>query len=84
MVWFVLIAVSAVTGLLRPPWWTALAWPAVAVGVGVGAVANEEPNYDMHGLGYFVGAVAAVTCVIAWLAGFGLATVVRRARHRPD
>jgi hypothetical protein len=75
MVWYGLIFLSLCTGLLRPPWWTMFVWPAASMGVGVSAVMTEEPNYDMHGFGYFVGGVAAVLCLVAWLLGRGVAAV---------
>jgi hypothetical protein len=79
VIWFGLVFVSLCTGLVRPPWWTVLAWPAASVGLGVASVAAERPEYDVHGFGYLVGAVVAVLCVVAWCAGRGVAAV---ARHR--
>jgi hypothetical protein len=81
MLWFALVLLSAVTGLCRGPWWTGLLPAVTAIAVGVLAVVTEPANYDMHGFGYLVGAVAAVVCVLAWLLGFGMATLVRRARR---
>jgi len=78
MVWFLFVGLSFATGLMRGPWWTALAWPVASMGLGVYAVANEGPNYDMHGFGYSLGAVAAVVCVAAWLLGRGVAAIASR------
>ena len=69
MVWGLFIVLSFATGLLRLPRWTILAWPATSVGLGVYAVATEPTHYDQHGIGYFVGAIIAAVCVIAWLLG---------------
>jgi hypothetical protein len=80
MIWFGLGFVSLCTGLLRPPWWTVLVWPAASVGLGIASVATERPEYDMHGFGYLVGAVAAILCVLAWCAGRGAAAVASRRR----
>ncbi len=78
MVWYVFIALSAATGALRLPRWTVVVWPVVSIGLGVRAVANEVPNYDMHGFGYLVGGVAAVICAITWLLGRRFASLARR------
>jgi hypothetical protein len=82
MPWLVFVFLSFCTGLLRPPWWTLFAWPAVSVGFGVYDVGNEPPNYDMPGFGYYVGGFVAVLCVVAWLLGRGLVALAQRGRMR--
>jgi hypothetical protein len=81
MLWFALVLLSAVIGLCRGPWWTGLLTAVTALAVGVLAVVTEPGNYDMHGFGYLVGVVVAVVCVLAWLLGLAMATLVHRARR---
>jgi hypothetical protein len=83
MIWFVFVLLSFATGL-RAAGWTILIWPAASIGLGVRAVATEQPEYDMHGFGYLVGGIAAAACAIAWLIGRALATFARHRSHHPD
>jgi hypothetical protein len=82
LLWSSLLGLAFVLGLLRLPWWTVAACPAASLAVGALAVANEPSGYDMHGFGYYVGVVAAVLGVAAWLVGRGLAVLVRWLRTR--
>jgi hypothetical protein len=84
MAWFFLVGLSFATGLLRLPWWTVLVWPAVSFGLGAYLVADEPPNYDMPGFGYYVGGSVAVVCVAAWLLGRGLAALARGRGNTAD
>ena len=80
MNWLVVLVVSSIAlGWLATPWWTFAVGPAVSGALGVYAVANEAPTYDMHGAGYIFGGIAAVVCFAAWLAARGLSAA---ARHR--
>lgn len=82
MIWLLFIALSFGTGLLRLPWWSMFLWPAASIGVGVYAVLEESPSYDMHGFGYVIGGLVAVVCVAAWLLGRALiALLTRRSGH---
>ena len=69
---------SFLVGLLRLPRWTIAVFPAISVGWGVAATLTEPPNYDMPGLGLYVGMFMALACAIAWLLGRGLAIVAER------
>jgi hypothetical protein len=71
-------------GLSRLPWWTAGLWPAVSIGLGIYATANEPPEYDMPGLGLYFGLFVAVFCAAAWLLGRGLRVLGRHRREPPD
>lgn len=73
-----LIALPLATGWLSRHWQTVLVWPAVCLGLGALAVADEPGNYDMHGFGFYVGAAGALVAVAAWLAGRLLRAVVHR------
>jgi len=64
-----LVAVSFVVGLARPPWWTLALGPLACLAVGGVTVLREPPEYDMPGFGLIVGALAAGLCVAAWLGG---------------
>ena len=77
MIWFALVALGFLAGLLRLPRWASVVPPAASVGVGIYAVVHEPANYDMHGFGYAVGGLVALACMAAWLLGRGLATVAR-------
>ena len=77
MVWLVFVGLSFATGTVRLPWWTLLVWPTASLGLGVYLVADEPPDYDMHGFGYYVGGFVGLVCVAAWLLGRGLAALVR-------
>jgi peptidoglycan/LPS O-acetylase OafA/YrhL len=82
MIWFLLLGLGLVLGLLRRPWWTVVVSPAASLGVGALSVANEPSNYDMPGFGYVVGGVLAVFAVATWLLGRGLAELAHRLRAR--
>lgn len=82
MVWYVVVLLSLCTGLLRRSWWTILGWPAISMGLGVYASVDESPNYDMPGLGYYVGGFVAVVCIIGWLLGRGAATLAHRGNRK--
>lgn len=69
---FVLIVLALVAGLLGARWWVGVALMAASVGVGVYMVLTEPPNYDMPGFGYGVGAAVAVVVGVLFLAGRGL------------
>jgi hypothetical protein len=81
-VWAAFFAVAFLIGLAPLPWWSVFACPLAGVGLGVYLVVTEPPNYDMHGLGYLAGGVAALISAIAWLAGRGVQALVRWWRHR--
>jgi hypothetical protein len=55
----------------------AAASQAASLGLGTYLVADEPPDYDMHGFGYYVGGFVGLVCVAAWLLGRGLAALVR-------
>jgi hypothetical protein len=84
MIWLLFIALSFGTGLLRLPWWSMLLWPAASIALGVYAVLQESPNYDMHGFGYAVGGLVALICVAAWLLGRAVIALLTGGSSHPS
>lgn len=80
--WLVFPLLAVGVGLARWPWWTVALCPAASMALGISVVANEPPNYDMHGFGLSLGIAGAVASVVAWLIGRGIAAV-RQSRKQP-
>jgi hypothetical protein len=71
------LVLSFVFGATRLPWWAAVIFPVVCIGVGVGSVMTEPENYDMHGFGYYIGGFLAAACVCFWFGGRAFARQMR-------
>ncbi|MBN1527609.1 MAG: hypothetical protein JW895_01010 [Thermoleophilaceae bacterium] len=82
MVLFVILTAIApyLTGLSRLRAWSIAIWPVIHVALGAYGVANESPNYDMHGFALGVGIILAGAALVGWLAGRVTRQLWRRRR----
>jgi drug/metabolite transporter (DMT)-like permease len=69
LILIVIILLSFPAGLGLRRRLTVVLGPVGALIYGAALVGNERPEYDMHGLGYVIGAGGAVLALIAWLVG---------------
>lgn len=80
--WAILVALSLCLGVLRTSRWTALVCPLASLAQGVYLESRLPAGYDMPGVGYQLGFLAAVAALIAWVVGRGARVAVSWVKRR--